>query len=409
MESSTPINSKRRETLLLEDQDESPIGQAVQNEASVSGISSSGCQVSMHPTGVSDELTKIHLTPPQTETSSAEGRGLYNTTFNLTKAAEGRGLIQRSTSLPDVCTGLENNQYRKRILTPEKPCRRTLSLDNISLSPWDLKVSREQRDTTSDPEPGEANLPYQREEDTDLKEDPQSTACDFQPDVGTAQSNEDQQSAACDFQSETDTAHTSDSQGAACDSHSDSVPGQAESGRKCGTTQILKNLKKLQGQFKTPKLILGKNASEELMETTPVGKDSPKRRLIWSPETPVGKSLKYSIGESASPSLKKRISGVISVNGRFAIPSNQQEVEMTTLGIKALGLNENGQSWNGAKKENKKRGSPTMKIGGRTPRGRGRRNNSRCADPKQKLISDMMQMKEENEQDSHTESGTQGQ
>ena len=48
-----------------------------------------------------------------------------------------------------------------------------------------------------------------------------------------------------------------------------------------------------------------------------------------------------------------------------------------------------------------------MKIGGRTPRGRGRRNNSRRADPKQKLISDMMQMKEENERDSHTESGTQ--
>ena len=207
MESSTPMNSKRRETILLEDQDESPIGQAIENEASVSGNSSTAGQASMHPTGVSDEFTKTHLTPPQTEMSSAEGRGLYYTTFDLTKAAEGRGLIQRSASLPDVCTGLENNQYRKRIMTPEKPCRRTLSLDNISLSPWDLKASREQQDTTSDPEPGEDNLPYQREEETGLKEDPQSTACDFQPDVGTAQSNEDQQSAACDFQSETDTAH----------------------------------------------------------------------------------------------------------------------------------------------------------------------------------------------------------
>ena len=93
---------------------------------------------------------------------------------------------------------------------------------------------------------------------------------------------------------------------------------------------------------------------------------------LWG-KTAQRDALKYSIGETASPSLKKRISGVMSVNGRFAIPSNQQGVEMTTLGIRALDLNEDGQSRNGARKENKKRGSPTIKIGGRTPRGRGKK------------------------------------
>ena len=97
----------------------------------------------------------------------------------------------------------------------------------------------------------------------------------------------------------------------------------------------------------------------------------------------------------------------MSINGRFAIPSNQHEVKLTTIGMGALDLNEKGET--GGKKENKKRGSPTMKLGARTPRGRGKRNSSKRVDPKQKLISTMLYLKGENDRDRNNESGTQGQ
>ena len=57
----------------------------------------------------------------------------------------------------------------------------------------------------------------------------------------------------------------------------------------------------------TTVLRIGKNANIELLNTTPIGINSPKRRLNWSPETPQGRARKYSIGETASPSLKRRV------------------------------------------------------------------------------------------------------
>ena len=122
--------------------------------------------------------------------------------------------------------------------------------------------------------------------------------------------------------------------------------------------------------------------------------NSSKRRLAWSPETPKGRSRKYSIGETASPSLKQRISGVISLNRRFAIPSGNQEVEGANTGMEGLILEDDSKSANIQQlKKKKKKNSPTLvslKTGVRSSRGRTRRNTSKRVDPKQKLISDMM-------------------
>jgi len=94
----------------------------------------------MDPTGVSDELVMTHLTPPATETSSLESRRLYTTARDLTRAAEHCGVVVRSSSLPNVHNGLEQNEYCKRILTPVRNLRRNRSENNIaiSLSPWEV-------------------------------------------------------------------------------------------------------------------------------------------------------------------------------------------------------------------------------------------------------------------------------
>ena len=63
MESSTPVFNKRRERPMIEDQDESPIGQMTQNDQNVTHEDSSECVTNLNPTGVSDEMTRTHLTP----------------------------------------------------------------------------------------------------------------------------------------------------------------------------------------------------------------------------------------------------------------------------------------------------------------------------------------------------------
>ena len=240
-----------------------------------------------------------------------------------------------------------------------------------------------------------------------LPKDSQSAACDFQPDVGNACPNEDLQGTACDFQPDTESAFTEDLQSAACDSQpekAEKIIGDVGHSEKL---KAISNEKKLHGQSKSLKLILGKNANEDLMNTTPVGIHNPKRRLVWSPETPTGRSRKYSIGEKASPSLKRKISGVLPINGRYAIPSADIDVETTILGIGTLDFNDDGQIRNVGNGEKKKGGSPVLKTGARTPKGRGRRNGSRRVDPKQKLISDMLHGKARKEVDCNSESGTQ--
>ena len=150
----------------------------------------------------------------------------------------------------------------------------------------------------------------------------------------------------------------------------------------------------------------GSNLDEDILNLTPIGLNSPKRRLLWSPETPDGRSRKYSIGETASPNLKKRISGVIAINGRYAIPSLDNGIELTAVGIESLSLDkhENIQTTQGMedivqKPTKLKRKSPTLKVktSARRGRGRGKKSHVRPRDPKQMLISDMVKDIEVNE------------
>ena len=164
--------------------------------------------------------------------------------------------------------------------------------------------------------------------------------------------------------------------------------------------------KKKSGRCNASGLILGMNASEEVLNTTPVGIYSPKRRLVWTPETPRGKSKKYSIGETVSPCLKERNNGIILINGRYAIPCDERSVVSTTMGLGALNLCDNVEE-NSMKKGKEKRSSPTMKTGARTPRGRGRRNKSIKIDPKQKLLPQMIQRRAGDVKDSIPGSETQ--
>ena len=406
MESSTPLNSKRREIQLIDDQEESPIGQVACDGMSMSTDESSGHNVSMNPTGVSDELTKTHLTPQRPETSSREEQGLYSTAFNLTKAAENCGVVKRSTSLPDVCGGLECNQYSKRILTPERALRRAISMENISLSPWNL-VSPSIQQSAASVSQMEASVFVKHDNtvntgaqqdsacDSQPPADPQSAACDFQP-VKANVHLQDPQGAACDFQPEK-AGLLHDPQDAACDfqpekagllhdpqgSACDFQPEKA--GRICA---ILKRKKESLRKVDVSGLTLGSNASVEILNSTPVGFNSPKRRLIWSPETPRGKSSKYTIGETS--------------NGRCAFPCDGQDVVTTTLELEALKLcddmEEKGKEFMMKKESGKNKGkgnSPTLKTGAKTPRGRGRRCKSVKMDPRQKLIPQMIGRKAE--------------
>ena len=188
----------------------------------------------------------------------------------------------------------------------------------------------------------------------EVKKGPQSAARNFQPVFDNGP-----QSAACDFQ-----------------------PEKAEKDPR----------KKLQDQ--TPRWLLGKNVKESILSTTPIGIGSPKRKLVWSPETPRGKSEKFSIGETASKGLLEDVPGVMLVHGRFAIPSINPIMEVATLGIEALNLSDD-KTQKQEKRGEKKKSSPTLKVGTKTPRGRGRRKFQKKVDPKQKLLPDMIREKGE--------------
>ena len=346
MDSSTPVFNKRRERQLIVDEDESPIKRDPGADRSLpsSDLSGNETRTSMNPTGVSDELTKTHLTPQQIESSSLEERGLYVTAYDLTKAAEGCGLARRSTSLPDILRGIENDQYLKRITTPKRSPRRALSLYDVSLSPWDLKTSVDKQD------PQGAACNFQPLKDLQgaeiiLHADPQGaacnfqplkdlqgSACDFQPDVKVSV-QKDLQDTACDFQQSEGSSSVQDPQGAAFNFQRKSGKGRNEGlMNMMHIRAIPKQKQQRQIHNGDEGLGFGSNLDEDILNLTPIGLNSPKRRLLWSPETPDGRSRKYSIGETASPNLKKRISGVIAINGRYAIPSLDNGIELTALG-----------------------------------------------------------------------------
>ena len=116
MDTSTPVN-RRRETKLIEDQEDSPVDRMDQ-DSSLSPVERTdghdGCGILMR-TGVSDDLVTIHLTPLIVESSSMENRRLFITARDLTVAARDNGVIRRSRSMPDVLNGMEENQYLNAI------------------------------------------------------------------------------------------------------------------------------------------------------------------------------------------------------------------------------------------------------------------------------------------------------
>ena len=118
----------------------------------------------------------------------------------------------------------------------------------------------------------------------------------------------DPQGAACDLQFLEN--NTRDQRNAACDSQ----PQPTVIAKDTGAIPR----KKTQRPSRTD---LGMHAGREILNETPVDINSPKRRLVWSPETLSGRSRKYSIGEAASPRLRQEIPGVISLDGQCAIPT----------------------------------------------------------------------------------------
>ena len=426
METSTPLN-KRRDTVLIEEQEESPIGAIDQasRESQMEEQSAEDIARNLNPTGISDDLTTAHLTPPPTETSSFENRRLYTTTRNLTRAAESFGVIRRSSSLPNLA--IELNQYKKRIITPRKNLARAASLDDIDLSPWELsetsglaetKDSKNTEGDMNDRQGAARDLHAKSTEDPEhssmreaMQKNPPGAGRDFQALVVGVKSD-DPQGAACDLQiSEKDQGEKDsisqnlnsyqNSKGAACDLHSPTNRGEEMTKYDCGTVC---SQKKVTGAIPKkiicpkPRLDLGLNATIEMLNETPVGISSPKRRLMWSPQTPGGRSRKYSIEDIASHKLRQNVPGVISTNGRYAVPSAHGTITETINGIDGLricGLKEdvkNEEVVLGAGEDKKKATTSNNKMTPRSHKGGRKRKSVRRSllTPGQKLITDMI-------------------
>ena len=94
MDTSTPVHNKKRDQPMIEEQEESPICQAVHKTVEPSDDSASSDSIepekSMKPTGVTNELWATHLTTPPVETSSMENRGLYR---RLTTGREQQNIV----------------------------------------------------------------------------------------------------------------------------------------------------------------------------------------------------------------------------------------------------------------------------------------------------------------------------
>ena len=123
---------------------------------------------------------------------------------------------------------------------------------------------------------------------------------------------------------------------------------------------------------------------------------SPKRRLIWSPETPSGRPRKYSIGEAGSPKLRKGEDGVIEFGGRVTFPSLEGEINDTIDGLKGLklpdDLNLNMNASDSILNLGVTGNSPTLKLKDVTGVKDKRRRKSKKIRvlPGQKLLTEMM-------------------
>ena len=224
---------------------------------------------------------------------------------------------------------------------------------------------------------------------------PQGAACDYQPKEGTLDMLTEvgvPQGAACDSQPGMFVRDLNDSQSAARDSQ----PGR-----------LARDLNDSQSAAcdSQPGMKFGANLNEKMLNMTPIGLDTPKRKLLWSPETPRGRSRKYSIGEAASPDLRRRIDGVLLINGRYAIPVDDHDIGQATMGMASLNIDRQDVTDNinviGEGKMctgnsvyiEKKNSPPTLKTKKRGRMGRAKRSSKRMTDPKQKLIPDMIKKK----------------
>ena len=124
-------------------------------------------------------------------------------------------------------------------------------------------------------------------------------------------------------------------QGAACDLQSTNDIAQTE-----GVNQdvIYKNTGTIpkRRNIGLGKVVIGAGATRKQLLETPVGRNSPKSHLAWSPETPLGRPRKYSIGEAGSPVLRKETAGVIQLDGRIAFPSLEGDMGDMIRGIEDL-------------------------------------------------------------------------
>jgi len=284
---------------------------------------------------------------------------------------------------------------------------------DISMSPWEVR------------DLGDKDLVPQSVSTEQVYSDPQASACDFQPEQSGLLG------AACDFQSERDDVASHDPQGAGCDFQACERSSQIQDpkGAACDLQFFMNEgginqegedfdpqhhqnvtgndtgaIPKKRTQ-KISRITLGMNAGKDILNETPIGINSLKRKLIWSPETPDGRSRKYSIGDNEHQKMNQDILGVIPLNDGCAIPSWNGDVNETTNDLGALILSEkdarpslaNSEQVDGmnlvvGKSEKRVLSGPkrTAKAVGRKVRARRNKNTSKSNNSDQRLITDML-------------------
>ena len=126
MDCSTPV-SARRDQPPAPGMEESPIEKVEPVLDEISLEKSGGDALNkMSKTGISQEATKLFITPPVSETSSVENRRLFTTAQNWSDAASKKGIKSRTQSEPRNSTKLCDN-----VIYKDFPAR----IENISLSP----------------------------------------------------------------------------------------------------------------------------------------------------------------------------------------------------------------------------------------------------------------------------------
>ena len=138
MQTSTPVHTARSPKKVLEEDKLSPVGvdslHSKEEELSDDYVGNVG------PTGISDNMTGMELTPVRM-TESVEERDLCKITVNDTNAAMGAGVIKRTRSNPEISIDLDRN-----VMFNNFPTRRASSVDRVCfrMSPWNDVLAYEE-------------------------------------------------------------------------------------------------------------------------------------------------------------------------------------------------------------------------------------------------------------------------